>query len=270
MGGVSGKEQSPVQTRLRSVLVRLFDPGPGQDIDFHRWSERDHFKAGCLAGSDDLAGRYIATRSLKDERMPEQESSFRDVRDGSYLMLDWLFEGQGISAGGGAVKHFRQLLENDRIQSEGQPVHVGLYQEQCLIILDSGDLSAEANPGHPYGGAGMTLLQAPNDDTRADLLTALEERILPETLKEAEAELCAVMTPMPLPADVLTEAERSNSLGRRVLLLSFFLNAPFGSMRDWSEQLVDRLRAERLGRLEIAAPFIPVEPGMERGADELR
>ena len=266
----SAPPQAPAEVRLGSVLVSLLDPEPGQAVEFNRWYERDHFYSGCLVGPHFFAGRrFVATRTLKDERMPEQTAVFRDVRDGSYLSLYWLLAGHETDAEGWSVERVHQLIEHGRMQPGPRPVHAGFYQHRFEVAAAPAGIPAELALDHPFGGVGFTLLQAPTDESRDELLEALSQRILPETLAASEAALCLGLTPRPLPEQVPSYVERPECLGRRVLLLSFFPNAPFGAMRDWTEQLVERLRAEGLGRLEVAAPFIPTVPGTDRYVDEL-
>lgn len=264
------KQEVPAEVRLGSALVSLLDPEPGREVEFHRWYERDHFYSGCMVGPHFFAGRrFVATRSLKDERMPEQDSAFRDVRDGSYLTLYWLLAGHQDEAERWSVERVHQLIANDRMLSGRRPVHAGFYESRFSVSTQADGVPAELALDHPFGGVGLTLLQAPTEELREELLEALEKRILPDTLLESEVALCLAMTPTPLPDEVPSYVERPESLGLRVLLLSFFPSPPFGSMRDWTEQLVERLRGEGLGRLEIAAPFIPTIPGTDRYADEL-
>lgn len=271
---MSGKSEAeyaaPAEVRLGSVLVSLMDPSPGREVEFHRWYERDHFYSGCMAGPHFFSGRrFVATRSLKDERLPEQDSAFRDVRDGSYLTLYWLLAGHEADAEAWSVERVHQLIAHDRMIPGRKPVHAGYYQAHFTVAAEADGVPIELALEHPFGGVGVSLFQAPTDASTPDLLQALEERILPGSMTESGASLCLGMTPRPLPEDVPAYIERSDGGGRRVMLLSFFREAPFGTMRDWTEGIVDALRAEGLGRLELAAPFIPTIPGTDRYADEL-
>lgn len=85
---------APAEVRLGSVLVSLLEPDRGREVEFHRWYERDHFYSGCMVGAHFFAGRrFVATRALKDQRLPKRDSLFADVRDGSYLALYWILAG---------------------------------------------------------------------------------------------------------------------------------------------------------------------------------
>ena len=253
-----GGTEAPAEVRLGSVLVSLLDPERGQEAAFHRWYERDHFYSGCMVGPHFFAGRrFVATRSLKDERLPEQEAAFGDVRAGSYLTLYWLLDGHQREAEAWSVQRVRQLIEHDRMWPGRRPVHAGFYARAFTVEREADGVPIELALDHPFAGVGMTLLQAPSEASRADLLAGLENEILPATLGEGEAALCLALVPTPLPPDVPAYVERPEGLDRRVLLLTFFDQPPFGVLRDWTERLVERLRAARLGRLEISAPFIP-------------
>ena len=266
----ASSEAAPAEVRLGSILVSLLDPEKGREVEFHRWYERDHFYSGCMVGSHFFAGRrFVATRSLKDERLPERDSLFEDVRDGSYLALYWLLAGHHAEAERWAVDRVQSLHANDRMLPGRHAVHAGFYHWRFTVERDPDGVPAELALDHPYNGLGMTFLVAPTEAARADLLEALEARLLPESLAQSEASLCLALTPTLLPDDAPSYVERPEGLDRRVLLVSFFSGAPQGVMRSWTEGLVKGLEAEGLARLEFAAPFIPTIPGSDRYADEL-
>lgn len=261
---------APAEVRLGSVLVSLLDPDRGREVEFHRWYERDHFYSGCMAGEHYFAGRrFVATHALKQERLPEQGSLFEDVRDGSYLALYWLLAGHQEEAVRWSVDRVQSLIANDRMMSGRRPVHAGFYEWRFTTERDPDGVPAELALDHPFDAVGLTLLQAPTEAARRDLLEALQDRLLPETLADSAASLCIAFTPTPLPDDAPAYVKRPEGLERRVLLLSFFPEAVPGALRSWTEALVDRLDREGLASLEVAAPFIPTIPGTDRYADEL-
>jgi hypothetical protein len=264
------QDQAPAEVRLGTVLVSLLEPDRGREVEFHRWYERDHFYAGCMAGANFFSGRrFVATRALKDERLPEQDSLFEDVADGSYLALYWMLAGFGKETIRWAVDRVQNLIAHDRMMTGRRPVHAGFYEWCFSAERDVDGVPAELALDHPFGGVGMTMLQAPSDAARADLLEALESRLLPETLAGSEVSLSIALTPTPLPDDAPSYVVRPTGEEARVLLLSFFADAPVPAMRDWTRRLVERVEGEGLGRLELAAPFIPTIPGSDRYSDEL-
>ena len=83
-------EGPPGAVRLGSLLVSLLEPEPGDEVGFHRWYERDHFYAGCMAGPGFFAGRrFVATRALKALRAPAGAKPFGgDLSRGSFRAPD--------------------------------------------------------------------------------------------------------------------------------------------------------------------------------------
>ena len=79
---------------LGHVLFSIVEPHKGHEREFHRWYERDHFYAGCMAGANYFSGRrFVATRPLKALRFPEDTPVTPDIRRGSYLVLYWILAG---------------------------------------------------------------------------------------------------------------------------------------------------------------------------------
>ena len=263
-------DPAPAEVRLGSVLVSLLEPDRGREVEFNRWYERDHFYSGCMAGPHFFAGRrFVATRALKDCRVPERESLFEDVRAGSYLALYWLLAGHHAEAERWAVDRVQSLIANDRMMSGRRPIHAGFYQWQFTVSADTDGVPAELALDHPFGGVGISIFDARSAGVRDELMTALEQRLLPESIAASKASLCLVLTPTPLPDDAPSYVERPEGLDRRLLLLSFFEGNPGAAVETWMGSLADTLESDGLAKLRLAAPFIPTIPGTDRYADEL-
>jgi len=270
MGSEANPETAPAEVRLGSVLVSLLEPERGREVEFHRWYERDHFYSGCMVGPHFFAGRrFVATRALKDRRLPERDSLFEDVRDGSYLALYWLLAGHHEEAERWAVDRIQSLIANDRMMTGRRPIHAGFYHWRFTVGADPDGVPAELALDHPFGGVGMSIFDAPSAGVRDELMSALEQRLLPQSIAGSEASLCIALTPTPLPDDAPSYVERPEGLDRRVLLLSFYAGNPGAAVETWTRSLADRLESEGLAKLRLAAPFIPTIPGTDRYADEL-
>jgi len=262
--------EAAAEVRLGSVLVSLLEPDRGREVEFHRWYERDHFYSGCMVGPHFFAGkRFVATRALKDQRLPTHDSLFEDVRDGSYLALYWLLAGHHDEAERWAVDRVQNLIANDRMMSGRRPIHAGFYHHRFTVERDVDGVPAELALDHPYEGVGMTLIAATNDDARDELVRALEVHLLPELLEGSEASLCIGFTPTSLPDDAPSYVKRPEGLAQRVLLLNFYSGDSGPAHRAFTTSIVRLLEEAGLGRLELAAPFIPTIPGTDEYADEL-
>jgi hypothetical protein len=116
---------------------------------------------------------------------------------------------------------------------------------------------------------GLTVWAAPSIDSVHALATALEDRLLPESIAQSGPSLCLALRPVPLPEDSPAHVELPEDFDRRILVVSFFDEDPAESMRSWTQGLVSRIEGEGLGTLRLSAPFIPTIPGTDRYADEL-
>jgi hypothetical protein len=261
---------APAQVRVGSALVSLLEPDRGREVEFHRWYERDHFYSGCMVGPHFFAGRrFVATRALKDERLPKRGSLFEDVRDGSYLALYWLLDGHHDEAERWAVDRVNQLIENDRMMSGRRPIHAGFYHRRFCIAAEADGVPAELALDHPFAGIGMTMIDAPSENAREALIESLESEKLAGSIEGSGASITIGWTPTPLPDDAPSYVERDTSLDRRLMLLSFFPREPGAALRAWSESLAAALEKDGLGELRLSAAFIPTIPGTDRYADEL-
>lgn len=155
------------------------------------------------------------------------------------------------------------------MMSGRRPIHAGFYHHRFGVCADPDGVPAELALDHPFGGVGITFFEASRESGRDALLAALEDRMLPASIGGSKASICIGLTPTPLPEDAPSYVKRPEGLDRRVLLLSFFSGEPGAALREWTQRLASDVEAESLGRLELAAPFIPTVPGTDRYADDL-
>jgi hypothetical protein len=262
--------EKPDEVEVGSILVSLLDPDRGEEASFHRWYERDHFYAGCMTGEHFFAGqRFVATRSLKDERLPEKDSMLADVRAGSYLALYWIQAGRHDEAERWAIDRVLQLTEHDRMFSGRGAVHAGFYLSRFSVSRDPDGVPIELALDHPYAGVGLTLWEAASSEATPRLAKALEEKLLPESMQGTGPSLCLALEPVPPRDDMPSYVERPEGLDRRILVVSFYSEDPAKSMKSWTQGVTSRIEEQGLGRLLLSAPFIPTIPGTDRYCDEL-
>src|SRR5262249_917685 len=97
----------------------------------------------------------------------------------------------------------------------------------------------------------------------------LREEHLPRSLRGSPAAICLGLAPMPLSDGIPAYVPRPQGLDRRELLV-FFLDAdPLVAWKELFEPFGRAPDATGLGRLALAAPFIPTIPGSDRYSDEL-
>jgi len=261
---------APAEVKVGTVLVSLLDPERGQEAAFHRWYERDHFYSGCMVGEHFFSGRrYVATRSLKDARLPLAGSMLADVRDGSYLALYWILGGHHDEAQAWATERVKALHDHGRMFGMRKPVHAGFYSSLFTLSHDPDGVPVELALEHPYAGVGLTLFEASESVGRAKLAAALRGDLLPGALSRSGPSLCLATAPLPIGEDMPAYVERPKGLDRRILLFTFFPEDPTKAFAAWTRALSDRVEGAGLGRLLLSAPFIPTIPGTDRYADQL-
>jgi hypothetical protein len=257
------------EIELGSVLVSLLDPEPGKEAAFHRWYERDHFYAGVMIGAGYFAGRrFVATRELKDLRFPADTPILDGLRRGSYLTLYWLLAGQHAAIERWSTRQVQQLIANDRMLPGRRPVHAGFYRHLWSGFRDADGVPAELALDHPYAGVVLVMLdRAP--ERAAALERWLREEQLPRALPGSPAAICLGLGPMPLSDEIPAYIPRPPGLERRTLLAVFLERDPRECWKDLFEPLARAVEATGLGKVTLAAPFIPTIPGVDRYCDEL-
>ncbi|MEZ4331886.1 MAG: hypothetical protein R3F35_09025 [Myxococcota bacterium] len=270
MSDASDRTQGPAEVKVGTVLVSLLDPDHGQEVAFHRWYERDHFFSGCMVGEHFFSGRrYVATRGLKDVRLPAQGAMLADPRAGSYLALYWILAGHHDEAQDWATVRVKALHAHDRMFSMRKPVHAGFYAARFVLSHDPDGVPIELALEHPYAGVGLTMLEAAESVGREQLADRLERELLPPTLSPYGPSLCLATDPLPIGDDMPAYVERPKGLERRILLFTFHPEDPARTLPGWARALGERVEGAGLGRLLLSAPFIPTIPGSDRYADDL-
>lgn len=270
MSPAAKTSDSPAEIKVGTVLVSLLDPDHGQEVAFNRWYERDHFYAGCMVGPNFFSGRrFVATRGLKDVRLPEAGSMLPDVKAGSYLALYWILGSHHDETQDWATVRVKALHANDRMFSMRKPVHAGFYASCFAVSHDPDGVPIEVALEHPYAGVGLTMFEAGESVGRAKLLAALEGGWLRDSLSPYGPSLCLAAAPLPIGDDMPAYVERPKGLDRRVLLFTFHPEDPARTLPTWAKNMTGRIEQAGLGRLLLSAPFIPTIPGSDRYADDL-
>ena len=176
---------------LGSILVSLLEPGVGQEADFHRWYERDHFYGGCMVGRWFFAGRrFVATRKEKALRYPASSELIPDTSLGSYLALYWILNGHHEEAERWAVDQVLWLHENDRMGATRSATHAAFYDHRYTALRDDDGVPPELALDHPFPGLAMVLCERPEGVSAQERDRWLLEEHLPKALPGSAAPLC--------------------------------------------------------------------------------
>jgi hypothetical protein len=254
---------------LGTILFTLVEPRKGHEVEYNRWYERDHFYAGCMIGPGILAGkRWVSTRPYKDLRYPEESPITSGAAErGSYLALYWVEKSMQHEWGTWGAKQVKVLHEAGRMFSERDHVHTKLYRYAWGAFRDPDGVPAELALDHPYRGLVAVFGEATT--SREDVDAWYRTEHLPQALEASAAAMCLSFRPVGIPDDAPADVPRVSGDERRFLHLYFLDRDPSDV---WEEEFAGHgkeLEASGMGRVLLAAPFIPTIPGTDTYTDRL-
>jgi hypothetical protein len=258
------------EIRLGSILFSLSEPAPGYEREYHRWYERDHFFAGCMAGPNYFSGRrWVATRPLKAMRFPADTPIAADIAKGSYLHTYWILAGTYPETLGWSVGQVQQLYDQKRMLLQRENVSSAFYRYVWGSFRDPDGVPPELALEHPYPGIGVVMIDRAVDAAEEAFDAWLRSHTRQEAGSPVAMTLC--LRPEPLPEGATGNVPRPDPavLERRYLLLSFLEVAPGNGWAGPAAEFDLALTASGLGKVIYAAPFIPTVPGTDKYVDEL-
>ncbi|MFD7234220.1 hypothetical protein ACFWAT_02815 [Streptomyces syringium] len=262
----------PYGVRPGHALITLVEPDQGQERAYNRWYEDDHFIAGAMAMPWIYAGRrWVATRELRELRHPAESAVARPVTAGCYLSVYWITEGRYDEHMRWTVGINKRLNRDGRVHQARRHVFTAFQDHEATVYRDGTEGPRDFHAlDHPYAGLVLEVIDASGPRERAELLRWLGAERLPERLAGSPAAMVTVFRPTPLPGDRMSYVPQVEAVDTRLTLLWFLERDP---RVCWEEHFAGRgadVERTGLGRVELAAPFIPTVPGTDRYVDELR
>ena len=253
--------------KLGSILFTMVEPTKGREVDYNRWYERDHLYSGVMIGPYSLAaGRFVATRDLKDLRYPnESEVTSGPSARGSYLALYWVLANHHEDWNRWAVKQVNVLHENGRMFAERDHVHTLLYTYDWAAPRDPDGVPPELALDHPYAGLAAVIGEAAT--SREEFDGVLKNEVLPELLDGSPISQCLSFSPLPLLIDAPGDVPRTPPSETRFLHLYFLDEHPGQSWEKTFATLPERFGNQ--ATVIWASPFIPTIPGTDAYTDQL-
>lgn len=260
--------------RVGSMLYTLVDPNRGHEVAYNRWYERDHFYAGCLIGPWLFAGkRWVSTRELKDMRFPSDSTVTVPVDKGSYLATYWVHEGKHDEHFRWASEQVWYLYQNDRGFPERQHAHTVMLDQPWAQYRDADPVPIELALDHHYLGLGSVFIDRADGVSEADLVTFLRDTALPQILSpDSPVASCANWKPISRNDEIDGNAPMdlgSPTGGEERTMQMFFLDADPRECWDRFHAYAETIDASGLGRVVLAAPFIPTVVGTDTYTDQL-
>lgn len=258
------------EIRLGGMLFALLSPEPGAERQFHRWYDRDHFYANCMAGAGFFAGRrWLATRAMRAERFPETSPVAANIRDGSSLATYWVLGERLEETIAWSVEQALRLHRQGRMDAPRRNIATGYHRYAGGAFRDEDGVPAELALDRGYPGAMAIMVDAAGD---GDAVTDwLRDDVLPGLIADTVVPMVLLFRPVPLPDHAPAHIARPDPayFRQRVLLLAFFDITP---PVDWDRvpRTVEALlAASGRGALVFAGHFIPTVPGTYQHVDTL-
>lgn len=256
------------------MLYTLVDPTRGNEVAYNRWYERDHYYAGCMIGPWLFAGgRWVATRPYKDLRVPPDSTVAVPVDAGSYLATYFVHAGHEAEHFAWSTQQVFDLYANGRGFDERTHAHTALYTFQSTFYRDADPVPVELALDHRYAGLVSFHIDRADDVRHPDLGAWLTEH-LPTGLLAAGSAVATVCSWRPIIPKTPEGQQSPMDLGSgpgtraRSMMLAFLDTDPADS---WDDVLsfVASVDASGLGKVVLAAPFIPTIVGTDTYTDQL-
>jgi hypothetical protein len=265
-----GVDDYPV--KVGSMLLTLVEPHKGFESAYNRWYERDHFYAGCMVGPWLFAGsRWVAPRTLKNERWPSESIIARPLDAGSYIAIYWVEKGHHADHfDDWATTQVRALYADGRGFSERTHVHTSMFDHLGSVYRDDDAVPVDLALDHGYEGLFVLWWDA-TDVTASELHSKLSESQVPSLLKGSDIEIAsswATSIPDEPPRDVPMDLGSSSGSTNRLLQL-LFVGGDTEAAVDGVRAYTDAVESEGLASLLLAAPFFRTIVGTDKYVDQL-
>ncbi len=252
---------------LGHSMITLVEPHREHVAEYNRWYEHDHAYAAVTAAPGCFAyRRFVATRDLKALRYPEPSAVAEPVEKGSYISLFW-FEKDRV----GEVFDYSfgitpSLAAAGRMNNDRDHVSTAVYDYLGWTGRGPSPVPPEIALDHPWAGMVGVWIRPEGGAPVAEIAAWCREHL--------DRDIAAGGGPV---GQVLDFVQRDfpngmPALTGRVdeLVRCYFLDArPDEAWPATFASLGESVRAGGLGRVELAAPFIPTVPGTDRYQDEL-
>ncbi|MEH0577918.1 MULTISPECIES: hypothetical protein [Streptomyces] len=262
----------PYGVRPGHALITMVEPHPGHEYAYNRWYEDDHYYAGAMAMPWMYSGRrWVATRDLQLLRHPEKSAIAQPVTAGCYLSTYWITDGRYDDHMKWTVAINKRLNRDARVYQDRTHVFTAFQDHESTVYRDGAAGPRDFHAlDHPYAGLVLEVIDTDSAEQRAELLHWLSARHLPQRVADSPTAMVTVFRPTPLPGDRMTYVKQVEGVDTRLTLLWFLQSDPRDCWQQHFADLGEAVGESGLGRVELAAPFIPTVPGTDRYVSRLR
>jgi hypothetical protein len=213
--------------------------------------------------------RWVAPKDLQALRYPADSPIADPLDAGKYISLYWITEGRYEDHLRWSVATNQRLLPDGRIYLDRTHVYTSFQRYAGVVYRDATGPRDVHSLDYPYQGLVLEVVDADDPHDRAELDGWLRADFLPGRLAGSAAAMTLLFEPMPLPADKMAYVADVPGLERRLTLLTF-TEVPPAAIWDAFAGAGKAIADSGLGRVQLAAPFVPTLPGTDVYVDQLR
>ncbi|MCB0996748.1 MAG: hypothetical protein KDB21_16755 [Acidimicrobiales bacterium] len=254
------------QIRLGNAMITLVEPHRDGLVEYNRWYEHDHAYAAMMSAPGCFAyRRFVATRPLKDLRIPAESPMAQPLDTGSFVAFYWIEEGLfdktfeysfGVTPG---------LAERGRMNPDRDHVSTATYEYLGSAAREPEPVPVEMALDHPYPGVVCAWLRPADGVTVAELGEWCRATLDPPLLADGSpVGLVADFAQCDFPGGIPPLTGKLDELVR-----CWFLDTDPRDCWDRFAGLAEAVADGGKGSLALAAPFIATVPGTTRYLDEL-
>ena len=265
---VGGRDDYPV--KVGSMLLTMVDPNVGYEKAYNRWYERDHYYTGCMVGPWMYAGsRWVAPRTLKDLRWPDDETVAKPYTAGSYVAIYWVEEGHHKDHfSDWAVPQVQKIYAEGRGFPERRHIHTTMYNRVGAVYRDPDGVPVDLALDARYDGIVAVWMDSKDGGPAADLHAALTPA-MGALVAGSSIETVSSWTPCPSdsgPANAPMDLG-SGAGGPDRLCQLLFVRGDVREVLDRVRQYTDG--ASALADIRLVAPFFATVVGTDKYVEEL-
>lgn len=261
---------SRIDVTVGSMLFTLVDPTLGNEVEYNRWYERDHFYSGCMIGPYLLAGsRWVATRELKDLRFSDGTGEVCDPVDkGSYVSIYWVEDGHHDDHFDWARTQVYKLYAAGRGFNERVHAHTILAHDPRAVYRDDDPVPLTLALDHRFAGLAALGLDRTPQTSEAELNEWLDGVALPNLLSDSPIAIASSWKPEPREGEAPMDLGTLPGGQERQLQLFFIDDQPETA---WNQIREYAATVDASGKAVVkwAGPFYPTVIGTDRYTDEL-
>jgi len=261
---------------LGHLMIAIAEPHRAGLETYHRWFEREHMYSAVLVGPGAFAAeRYVAPQELKALRYPRDSEVFPKPDAGSFVALYDLVEGSVEEHFAWSYAQTARLDAAGRTNRDRDLVLTWLCDYRGRVRRDADSVPPEIALDHPYRGLVMVWLEARDENATRPLEEWLVSEHLPRSLVASPIDQVQLFAPRDFPEPTQDVPLTPGSIApnpwkaRGRLLLYFLDQAPQSAWSTHFAKLGYAISASGLGRVALAAPFLPTRRGTRDHLDTL-